>query len=179
MKGERVEDSFDNIEEKRIEVSFDNIDDDAESGLQDDKSWKKLLGIDGSKVQKVLESVHIAANKNTVLGDVSAMVPGGIRMGLVVEETAFIGNNVSILHNVTLGGTGKARGDRHLKIGDGEVPPRTTAVGNPARVVGGKDNPIKLDKMPIAAATICVLLLGSQQRKQTKAGSQHSVPDLC
>ena len=92
-------------------------------------------------------------------------------------ETALIGNNVSILHNVTLGGTGKARGDRHLKIGDGvligpgtcilgnikicdgakigvcsvvlkEVPPRTTVVGNPARVVGGKDNPIKLDKMP-------------------------------
>ncbi|RID55798.1 hypothetical protein BRARA_G03040 [Brassica rapa] len=32
-------------------------------------------------VEKVLESVHIAANKNTVPGDVSAMVPGGIRMG--------------------------------------------------------------------------------------------------
>jgi hypothetical protein len=31
----------------------------------------------------VLESVHIAANKNTVPGDVSAMVPGGIRMGTV------------------------------------------------------------------------------------------------
>lgn len=29
----------------------------------------------------MLESVHIAANKNTVPGDVSAMVPGGIRMG--------------------------------------------------------------------------------------------------
>ena len=97
--------------------------------------------------------------------------------GLVVGETAVIGNNVSILHNVTLGGTGKASGDRHPKIGDGvligagtcilgnikigdgakigacsvmlkEVPPRTTVVGNPARVVGGKDNPIKLDKMP-------------------------------
>ena len=97
--------------------------------------------------------------------------------GLVVGETAVIGNNVSILHNVTLGGTGKASGDRHPKIGDGvligagtcilgnikigdgakigacfvvlkEVPPRTTIVGNPARVVGGKDNPIKLDKMP-------------------------------
>lgn len=37
--------------------------------------------IDGSRVEKVLESVHIAANKNTVPGDVSAMVPGGIRMG--------------------------------------------------------------------------------------------------
>ena len=32
-------------------------------------------------MEKVLEVVHIAANKNTVPGDVSAMVPGGIRMG--------------------------------------------------------------------------------------------------
>lgn len=35
-------------------------------------------------MEKVLESVHIAANKNTVPGDVSAMVPGGIRMGKYV-----------------------------------------------------------------------------------------------
>ena len=42
-------------------------------------SWYQ--GIDGSRVEKVLEAVHIAANKNTVPGDVSAMVPGGIRMG--------------------------------------------------------------------------------------------------
>ncbi|KAK1362706.1 SHMT domain-containing protein [Heracleum sosnowskyi] len=41
----------------------------------------KNKGIDGSRVEKVLESVAIAANKNTVPGDVSAMVPGGIRMG--------------------------------------------------------------------------------------------------
>ncbi|KAL5988412.1 hypothetical protein ACLOJK_036176 [Asimina triloba] len=41
----------------------------------------KSKGIDGSRVEKVLELVHIAANKNTVPGDVSAMVPGGIRMG--------------------------------------------------------------------------------------------------
>ncbi|CAI0405358.1 unnamed protein product [Linum tenue] len=41
----------------------------------------KNKGIDGSRVEKVLEAVHIASNKNTVPGDVSAMVPGGIRMG--------------------------------------------------------------------------------------------------
>ncbi|MQL83898.1 hypothetical protein Taro_016389 [Colocasia esculenta] len=41
----------------------------------------KSKGIDGSRVEKVLELAHIAANKNTVPGDVSAMVPGGIRMG--------------------------------------------------------------------------------------------------
>ncbi|XP_054798897.1 serine acetyltransferase 1, chloroplastic-like [Prosopis cineraria] len=97
--------------------------------------------------------------------------------GLVVGETAVIGNNVSILHNVTLGGTGKASGDRHpkisdgvligagtsilgnIKIGDGakigagsvvlkDVPSMTTAVGNPARLIGGKANPVRLGKIP-------------------------------
>ncbi|CAM8990662.1 unnamed protein product [Rhodiola kirilowii] len=97
--------------------------------------------------------------------------------GIVVGETAVIGNDVSILHNVTLGGTGKMSGDRHPKIGDGvligagtsilgnirigegakigagsvvlkDVQPWTTVVGNPARIVGGKENPVKLDKKP-------------------------------
>lgn len=97
--------------------------------------------------------------------------------GIVNGETAVIGNNVSILHNVTLGGTGKSGGDRHPKIGDGvligagscvlgniwigdgakvgagsvvlkDVPARTTVVGNPAKLVGGKKNPVKLDKIP-------------------------------
>ena len=39
--------------------------------------------------------------------------------GLVIGETAVVGNNVSILQSVTLGGTGKIEGDRHPKIGDG------------------------------------------------------------
>ena len=39
--------------------------------------------------------------------------------GVVIGETSVIGSNVSILHGVTLGGSGKERGDRHPKIGDG------------------------------------------------------------
>ncbi|KAL3500566.1 hypothetical protein ACH5RR_039659 [Cinchona calisaya] len=35
----------------------------------------KNKGIDGSRVEKVLESLHVAANKNTIRGDVSAMLP--------------------------------------------------------------------------------------------------------
>ncbi|CAE5986813.1 unnamed protein product [Arabidopsis arenosa] len=41
--------------------------------------------------------------------------------GVVIGETAVIGNGVSILHGVTLGGTGKETGDRHPKIGEGAL----------------------------------------------------------
>ena len=93
--------------------------------------------------------------------------------GLVIGETAEVGNDVSILHHVTLGGTGAVGCDRHPKVGDGvligagatllgpivvgtgakigagslvlsDVPPRATAVGNPARLMGGKKNPSQL-----------------------------------
>lgn len=87
--------------------------------------------------------------------------------GIVIGETAVVGDNVTILHDVTLGGTGKENGDRHPKVGDGvligagskvlgnikvgdgarigagsvvlkEVPLETTSVGNPARLIGPK-----------------------------------------
>lgn len=50
--------------------------------------------------------------------------------GVIVGETAVIGDNVSILQNVTLGGTGKAGGDRHPKIEDGVL------IGAGANVLG-------------------------------------------
>lgn len=50
--------------------------------------------------------------------------------GLVFGETSEIGDNVSILHGVTLGGTGKAGGDRHPKIGDNVL------IGAGAEVLG-------------------------------------------
>ncbi|HZZ68872.1 MAG TPA: serine O-acetyltransferase [Phenylobacterium sp.] len=84
--------------------------------------------------------------------------------GIVIGETAVIGDDVSMLQGVTLGGTGAERGDRHPKIGKGvllgagakvlgnikigdyakvasgsvvlkEVPPGCTAAGVPARLV--------------------------------------------
>lgn len=41
--------------------------------------------------------------------------------GVVIGETAVLGNDVSILEGVTLGGTGKEAGDRHPKIGNGVI----------------------------------------------------------
>lgn len=41
----------------------------------------KNRGIDGARVERVLELVSVASNKNTVPGDISAMKPGGLRMG--------------------------------------------------------------------------------------------------
>lgn len=85
--------------------------------------------------------------------------------GVVIGETAVIGNDVSILQGVTLGGTGKEHGDRHPKVRDGvllaagakvlgnieigtgakvgagsvvlkAVPAHATVAGVPARIVG-------------------------------------------
>jgi serine O-acetyltransferase len=93
--------------------------------------------------------------------------------GVVIGATAVIDDDVSLLQGVTLGGTGKERGDRHPKIRRGvligagakvlgnievgecsrvasgsvvlkKVPPRTTVAGIPARVVG----PAPCDQSP-------------------------------
>ncbi len=50
--------------------------------------------------------------------------------GIVIGETAVIGHDVSMLHGVTLGGTGAERGDRHPKIGNGVL------LGAGAKVLG-------------------------------------------
>jgi len=45
------------------------------------------LGLTGNKMEKVLEKVHITLNKNAVHGDVSAMAPGGVRIGAPAMTT--------------------------------------------------------------------------------------------
>ncbi|MEM7239107.1 MAG: serine O-acetyltransferase, partial [Pseudomonadota bacterium] len=49
---------------------------------------------------------------------------------IVIGETAVVGDDVSMLHSVTLGGTGKEGGDRHPKIGNGVL------IGAGAKVLG-------------------------------------------
>ena len=90
--------------------------------------------------------------------------------GIVIGETATIGDNCSILQGVTLGGTGKETGDRHPKVGNNvligagakvlgnikigdcsliaagsvvlkEVPEKTTVAGVPAKIIGPANCP--------------------------------------
>ena len=49
---------------------------------------------------------------------------------IVIGETAVVGDNVSMLHEVTLGGTGKDAGDRHPKIASGVL------IGAGAKILG-------------------------------------------
>lgn len=51
-------------------------------------------------------------------------------MGVVIGETAVIGDNVTLFHGVTLGGTGKERGKRHPTVEDDVV------IGAGAKVLG-------------------------------------------
>jgi serine O-acetyltransferase len=110
----------------------------------------------------------------------AARIGAGILMdhatGIVVGETSVIEDNVSILHEVTLGGTGKQSGDRHPKvrqgvligagakilgnveIGEGSkigagsvvldsVPPHCTVAGVPARIVARRTTSIPAMEM--------------------------------
>lgn len=111
--------------------------------------------------------------------------------GVVVGETAVVGNNVSMLHHVTLGGTGTRLGIRHPTVRDGvligagatilgnvtvgegamvgactllteDLPAHSTAVGVPARIVGAPRVPSPSTEMD-QDVTHCVAL--KQKRK--------------
>ena len=111
---------------------------------------------------QVSQHFQIDIHPNATLGS-GIMLDHGT--GLVIGETATVGHNCSILHHVTLGGSGKRGIDRHpkvgngvllgagasvlgnIKIGDGcqvgagtlvigDLKPHSIAVGVPARVIG-------------------------------------------
>ncbi|HVY20565.1 MAG TPA: serine O-acetyltransferase [Bauldia sp.] len=117
-------------------------------------------------------ALYLQSRSSSIFGtDISPAAPMGRGImldhatGIVVGRTATIGDDVSILQDVTLGGTGKETGDRHpkvrdrvligagakilgnIEIGEGAkvaagsvvlhaVPPYTTVAGVPAKVIG-------------------------------------------
>lgn len=45
------------------------------------------IGLTGSKFEKMCDEVHITLNKNTIIGDKSAVTPGGVRIGTPAVTT--------------------------------------------------------------------------------------------
>lgn len=111
---------------------------------------------------QVSQNFQIDIHPNATIG-AGVMMDHGT--GIVVGETARIGHNCSILHHVTLGGSGKRGVDRHPKIGNGvllgagatvlgnvnigegcqigagtlvisDLPSHSVAVGVPAKIIG-------------------------------------------
>ncbi|MBA3450987.1 MAG: serine O-acetyltransferase [Chloroflexia bacterium] len=128
--------------------------------------WQKGLFLPGRLVSHINRSVTgIEIHPAARIGR-GVFIDHG--MGVVIGETASVGNDVTMYQGVTLGGTGKQRGKRHptvesdavigvgasvlgaVTIGEGarvgagsvvlkDVPPHTTAVGLPARAVSWRD----------------------------------------
>ena len=99
-------------------------------------------------------------------------------MGVVIGETAEIGENCVLFHNVTLGGTGKHRGKRHPTIGDNvmigtgaillgpiqvgnnvkigantfilmnDIPDNCTVVGTPGKIIRLNNKKVDLNLVP-------------------------------
>lgn len=128
--------------------------------------WRKGLFLPGrliSHVNRAITGIEIHPGARIGKG---VFIDHG--MGVVIGETASIGDNVTMYQGVTLGGTGKERGKRHptveenavigvgaailgaVTVGEGarigagsvvlkDVPPHATAVGMPARAVSWRD----------------------------------------
>eukprot|EP00533_Pseudo-nitzschia_delicatissima_P002128 CAMPEP_0116080876 /NCGR_PEP_ID=MMETSP0327-20121206/1907_1 /TAXON_ID=44447 /ORGANISM="Pseudo-nitzschia delicatissima, Strain B596" /LENGTH=484 /DNA_ID=CAMNT_0003571593 /DNA_START=296 /DNA_END=1751 /DNA_ORIENTATION=- len=108
------------------------------------------------------QTFQIDIHPNATLGS-GIMLDHGT--GIVIGETSHLGHNCSILHHVTLGGSGKKGVDRHPKVGDGvllgagssvlgnvkigdgcqvgagglvitDLPPHSVAVGVPVKIIG-------------------------------------------
>lgn len=111
--------------------------------------------------QRAVRKTGIEIHPGAEIGDGFFIDHGN---GVIIGETAIIGNNVTLYQGVTLGGTGKEHGKRHPTVGDNvmisagakvlgsftigenskigagsvvlnEVPPNSTVVGVPGRVV--------------------------------------------
>ncbi|WP_417510876.1 serine O-acetyltransferase EpsC [Methylophaga sp.] len=92
----------------------------------------------------------------------AAVLAGGLFIdhgtGIVIGETSKVGKNVSILHNVTLGGTGKDLVDRHPKIHEGVLlGAGSTVLGN---ITIGKNSRVGAGSMVLKEVPENVTVIG-------------------
>jgi len=102
--------------------------------------------------------------------------------GVVIGETAVVENDVSMLHEVTLGGTGKETGDRHPKVREGVL------IGAGAKILGNVEigkrakvgaGSVVLDNVPphCTVAGVPARVVGCPQEAEPALSMDHSLPD--
>ncbi|PHT56387.1 hypothetical protein CQW23_04873 [Capsicum baccatum] len=166
----------------RVIILYKHIELHMHYGIKGAKSWhwrykvELVRFLELTYIQSIILSVglHTAPEIYTYVCLLTAAKIGdGILLdhatGVVIGETAVIGNRVSLMQGVTLGGTGKETGDRHPQIGQGaligasvtilgnikvgegamvgagslvmkDVPPHSMVTGIPAKVIGYVDD---------------------------------------
>jgi serine O-acetyltransferase len=100
--------------------------------------------------------------------------------GVVIGETAEVGDDVTIYHGVTLGGSGKDTGKRHPTIGD-----RVT-IGAGAKILGaikiGDDSRIGANAVVVKEVPSCAVVVGvpgqAISRAKPGTGDDSMMPDL-
>lgn len=152
--------------------------------------WKLLARVI-SQISRFLTQIEI--HPGAVIGEGFFIDHGS---GVVIGETSEIGDNVTLYQGVTLGGTGKEKGKRHPTLGDNvvvgngarilgsfkvgdnsrigagavvlrEVPPDSTVVGNPGKIVvqnGKRVDPLDHVHMPDPVAN----MLDAMQREMER-----------
>ena len=122
---------------------------------------------------RISEVFHVDIHPGAVLGQGMMMDHA---TGVVIGETAVVGENVSILHGVTLGGTGTSTGVRHPRIGDGVVIGANVTILGPINV--GADTKIGAGSVVLEDLPSGSTAVGIPARVINRSGAAPEQPSL-
>eukprot|EP00523_Entomoneis_sp_CCMP467_P002233 CAMPEP_0168747272 /NCGR_PEP_ID=MMETSP0724-20121128/15575_1 /TAXON_ID=265536 /ORGANISM="Amphiprora sp., Strain CCMP467" /LENGTH=508 /DNA_ID=CAMNT_0008795065 /DNA_START=123 /DNA_END=1649 /DNA_ORIENTATION=- len=128
------------------------------------QKWIMSLSSSKTRKKRSMTALFLQSQASAVFGvDIhpAATMGAGILLdhgtGIVIGETAHVGNGCTLLHGVTLGGTGKQTGDRHPKVGHHVLIGAGTSIlgniqiGNAAKIGAGS---IVLKSIPAGATAV-------------------------